>query len=252
MLEKEIEKLGLSDKEARVYLAALQLGKSPVQEIAVQARVNRATTYVIIDSLRKKGLMSTTEQNEKILFVAESPSNLLGMVRLQEKELKEKEKKIADLLPELLALHSLTGNKPKVKFYEGIEGLYTIQEEYLKTKSKQIYNISCFDNFLIAMPRVGNEYTPRRIKKGIRSKLIYITKDGPNKRFSSNEEELRESKYISPEVFPFKSDITIFDNKVSIESYEEGIISVLIEHQSIADSLRAIFEFIWNNAGKEV
>lgn len=248
MLEKELTKLGLSDKEARVYLAALQLGKSPVQEIAHQAGVNRATTYVIIDSLRKKGLMSTTEQNEKIYFVAESPSNLLGILRLQEREIKEKEKKITELLPELLSLYSLTGNKPKVKFYEGIEGLYAVQEEYLKSKDKQIYNISCFDNFLQVMPEVGNEYTPRRIKKGIRSKLIYVTKEGPNKRFSSNKQELRESKFISPELFPFKSDITIFDNKISIESYEGGIISVLIEHQSIADSLKAIFEFIWNKA----
>ena len=50
-LKKELEHLGLSDKEAKVYLAALEMGPSPVQDISHKAHVNRATTYVMIESL---------------------------------------------------------------------------------------------------------------------------------------------------------------------------------------------------------
>ena len=44
----------LSEKEAAVYLAALQLGWVPVQDIAKLSKVNRATTYVMIESLKKR------------------------------------------------------------------------------------------------------------------------------------------------------------------------------------------------------
>jgi len=55
MLIQELQKLGLSDKESKVYLASLELGPAPIAAIAKQASVNRPTTYVIIESLIKKG-----------------------------------------------------------------------------------------------------------------------------------------------------------------------------------------------------
>ena len=64
-LKKELEHLGLSDKEARVYLAALEMGPSPVQDISHKAHVNRATTYVMIESLAARGLMSTFQKGKK-------------------------------------------------------------------------------------------------------------------------------------------------------------------------------------------
>ena len=75
MLEKDIEKLGLSEKEAKVYLASLELGPSPVQVISQKSKVNRATTYVVIDSLMAMGLMSTYDEGKKTFFTSESPES---------------------------------------------------------------------------------------------------------------------------------------------------------------------------------
>ncbi|OHE33815.1 MAG: hypothetical protein A3J94_16070 [Syntrophus sp. RIFOXYC2_FULL_54_9] len=61
-LKKQLEHLGLSDKESKVYLAALELGPTPVQDISHKAHVNRATTYVMIESLSARGLMSTFQK----------------------------------------------------------------------------------------------------------------------------------------------------------------------------------------------
>lgn len=66
-------KLGLSEKEAKVYLAALELAQDSAQNIAKKAGVNRPTTYVILEKLMKLGLANTLEENKKTLFVAESP-----------------------------------------------------------------------------------------------------------------------------------------------------------------------------------
>ncbi len=76
MLDQQLRKIGLSDKEAKVYLAALELGKATVQEIAVKANVNRTTTYVAIEGLTEKELMSEYLENHKRFFIAEDPSKL--------------------------------------------------------------------------------------------------------------------------------------------------------------------------------
>lgn len=252
MLANQLKRIGLSDKEARVYLSSLRLGKSPANDIAKQAGVNRATTYVIIESLIEKGLMTSYEQDDKAYFTAESPDHLMSLLKKQEQDIKEKEAEMNKILPELLSMYSMGDNKPKVKFYEGVEGLASVQEEYLKVKSKQTYNISYFDAFLKYMPNVNNEYTVRRVKKGIKGKLLYVTEGKPNMEFATDKAKLRETRYLSFSEFPFKSDITIFDNKVSLESYEDKVMGVLIENKGIADSMKAIFEFLWKKSDTEM
>ena len=73
----ELKKFGLSEKEARVYLAALELGQASVQDIAKKSAVNRATTYLMIESLEKRGLMYKLIKNKKKLFAADTPERFL-------------------------------------------------------------------------------------------------------------------------------------------------------------------------------
>jgi len=54
----QLKHIGLSNNEAKVYLAMLELGPSPVLDIAAKAAINRPTTYVQIELLKKKGLVS--------------------------------------------------------------------------------------------------------------------------------------------------------------------------------------------------
>ena len=66
MLKEQLEKIGLAEKEAKVFLASLELGSSAAQKIAKKAEINRATTYVIIEKLMKKGLMSSVEKGKRL------------------------------------------------------------------------------------------------------------------------------------------------------------------------------------------
>lgn len=56
MIEK-LKNLGLNEKEARVYLAALELGEASVQEIAQKSGVKRVTAHVAIEKLKTEGLL---------------------------------------------------------------------------------------------------------------------------------------------------------------------------------------------------
>ena len=58
MLEQDLKNLGLSEKEAIIYLASLELGPSTIQEISKKAQIKRSSTYDMIRFLMERGLMS--------------------------------------------------------------------------------------------------------------------------------------------------------------------------------------------------
>ena len=61
----QLKHIGLSENEAKVYLAMLELGPSPVLEIAAKAGINRPTAYAQIESLKKMGLVSMQTKGKK-------------------------------------------------------------------------------------------------------------------------------------------------------------------------------------------
>ncbi|NCA94062.1 MAG: transcriptional regulator TrmB, partial [Sphingobacteriia bacterium] len=114
----------LIGKKADVYLAVLELGSGTVIEIARKSEIKRTTVYDILLDLEKSGLIYQTTKVNKRLFVAEDPEKL-------KKKLEEKERVLGEMLPQLRSLYNIKGIKPKIKFYEGKEGLRQVYSDTL-------------------------------------------------------------------------------------------------------------------------
>jgi sugar-specific transcriptional regulator TrmB len=112
LLISHVEELGLSNKEARVYLASLGLGPASVQKIADEAGIKRVTTYVILESLVGLGLVSQTVKGKKTYFVAEDPVNLERLIERRRQELKEQKQNFDHILPELQNLKMQPKDSP--------------------------------------------------------------------------------------------------------------------------------------------
>lgn len=244
---KELQEFGLSEKEARVYLAALELGKATADQLAKQAKVNRSTTYVQLEALIKKGLASSYEEDKKTYFAAESPEYLRRLFEKNKQEFEQKQKELEKLLPGLKHLFETAGERPRVRFFEGKEGIITMREEFLKTKDKEIEVIYSFDaiekNFT---KEEREEYLKRRTAKGIKVRAIYT-------RFSGQMLEppqLTEYKFIPENLFPIDVDVIIYGNNIGIAALKNKLIGVIIENEDIANSFRSIFNLAWQAAEK--
>ncbi len=246
MYEKELENLGLGEKEAAVYLAALELGPETAQNLAKKAGINRATTYVQIESLKEKGLMSEFEKGKKTYYSPESPEQLETLLRAFESDLSAKKTNLASVLPYLLSSFAGMGERPKVRFFEGADGVSAIRDDFLKTKNKSIEGFIDLDNVLERFAKNQEDYTKRRVQKKIQSKLLYTRADGPLAGFS-DPKKLRTGKYLKNTQFGIKADITVYDSKVAIISYTADAVGVIIESKNMADTIRSIFYLIWNN-----
>src|SRR3989338_11341295 len=120
-IENLLKDSGFLDKEISIYLSTLELGRGTVAEISRKAGINRSTGYVILDSLAGKGLISISGKEPKQEYMALSPSNLVQYINKEAEKQKKLAKAANELLPELISLHK-KGDRPRVRFYEGMAG----------------------------------------------------------------------------------------------------------------------------------
>lgn len=246
MLEENLQQLGLSDKEAKTYLASLGLGSASVQEIAKKAGLKRPTVYFAIEQLIKKGLMSFFEKGKKRFFSAESPERLVSLISAQKRKAQSLEESLQKVLPGLNDVFDLTGEKPRVRFFEGKEGLKVLQEDFLKSNVKNLENIYPRDDFIKVFSEAERKkYVASLIKKKVRVRTIYTSKSKPVQLISN---PYAERKFVSHEKFPFSADITIYGNKVAIGTFKGKLVGVIIESKEIAETLRLVFNLAWKTA----
>ncbi len=244
-LTPKLENLGLTDKEAKVYMANLFLGPSPVQKIAEQAGINRATTYVILDQLTTLGLVSQSTERKKTAYVADPPESLGRLFDQQQQAIQSKQKAFAELLPELKKIgRGGQRTAPSVRFYKGPEGIKAINA-YLRRQSNTkavIYGLSDVDEILKVFPDMLKENPNYRLKKKLASKVIYSWVKG---RLPSSQKVLRQTKR-SPG--PVKADVTLYEKGATLIAYGgKESIGIIIESPEIVGALRQLFEMAWDN-----
>lgn len=238
-LKNSLEQIGMSGKMAEIYLASLELGCASTIDIAKKAGIKRTTCYDIILDLKKQGAMSETRKAKKRLFVAESPEKIL-------KKMREKEKAFSEILPQLKSIHNIIGGKPKISFYEGKQGLIEVYNDTLNYKgqilafaSDQIFNV-------LGQSEVEHYWKQRRLRNIQIKGILPKTESVLNKIVKYNVRDLRTTRLIDPKKYPFSIEINIYGSqKIALVSFIEEI-AVIIEGREIHNTMRSIFELIWD------
>lgn len=244
MLEKELIQLGLTEKEAKIYLALLELGLESVNRIAKKSQVNRATTYFVLESLSRRKLASKLEKDKTTYYSPEPPEQLINILKKQEAEIKQKVQNFQTLLPQLRGVYNLAENKPVVRFFEGREGLRAIQEDFLSSNDREVEAAYALDDVRkVFKPYEREEYSNRKKEKRILSRAIYVSEETTRPH-----EELSISFRVPKDQFPITADLTIYDNKVAIASLRGNLSGVIIENSEIANTLRSIFRLAYAKA----
>ena len=248
MFEADLKQLGLSDKEAKVYLAVLELGPASVVQISQSSGINRPTTYVQIQSLTKLGLMSSYTKGKKQFFAAEPPERLKELVRAREQEVNEQRGRLGEILPQLQIIFDTAEERPKVRFYEGKEGIRSMAADIFSRKTKEIFTISSAELFKEIFTQEEHvEFEQLRRKYKIKVKHLYNSKKGA---LSSSRSSTVEDRFIPFEKFPITSGIDIYQNKISAFTLKGKLIGVIIESSEISDTMRSLFNLAWEAAEK--
>ena len=101
MFIRDIQRMGLTEKEAKVYVTSLRLGPTSMQTLAAKAHIDRGTAYHVAMTLEQKGLFAQLTNGKRPLFGVTHPDKLFGYVEARKREADEQfataEAMIADL-----------------------------------------------------------------------------------------------------------------------------------------------------------
>ena len=236
-IEKILKEIGLSDKEANVYLAVLELGESTVLPIAKKTRFKRTYCYDILSDLTEKNLVSFVVKKGRRRYKVEDPKKIgyklnNNLILYQ------------SILPQLQSLYTTRiGGRPKVSFYDGVKEIVSLYEQTIQTKQLDaigsVLQIEKYigEHFKSIMERQITKNTTIRELLPQDSRLAFY-----HKYFIKPYHEYR---FLS-DIAELKTDLMMFDNKLVLISYGETPHAVVIEDSSIVETQKILFNLIWN------
>lgn len=248
MLEKYLQDIGLSEKEAAVYIMLIQVDDASVIDIAKKTSINRTTVYILLESLEKKGLVSETTLGKKTHYQADPPERLETYVQRQKVTLDEYSKRLVDVIPQIKSIQRETGVKPIVKLYEGKEGIISLNEELYENNDEGgtaylLYSRDLLDS-VFSEDDIG-KYRKVRLQKGVKTKVFYnSTKEERPSDDTGERMKIDEKKY------PITCDISVYKDRVRIGILGKKLSGIFIRSQDLADTLRSLFNFAFDSLKK--
>jgi len=252
-LIKELKKLNLTEKEARVYLALLELGPSTPYKIAKRSRLKRPTAYVIAEELVEKGLIVQMTGEKQRMYIARSPESYIEDVENRIEDAKK-------ILPELLALQRKQSDKPNILYFEGVEGLKQAYDYKISDfKGKEI--VGFFARADELDKSLTNEvfvpWNENKIKHDISVRGYLVDDQKLSKEYGRflSPADKQAKGLIQAKFLPEK----LYSADCSIESFEWGVRivimrskqAIIIESFELAKAIREIHDLLWEKTKGE-
>lgn len=247
LLVKNLQDLGLTDKEAKVYASLSEIKEATPQQLAVRAGINRATSYVILESLLKRGLVKSIMRQKKLHYIIESPTQIINLLEKQKKEIENRINQAKTILPELDLLDKLTSERTNIKFFEGRAGVEYIQKEIARSNTKNIDEIYNLNAALEFFPLTQNDHRKTLYRRKIKTRSIIVF-DSKNPIPSAPKLWLEQKRYLPSDKFPLQAEAVFYNDKVALLSLEDNFIGLIIGNQSIVGGLKLMFELAWLSA----
>ncbi|MBS3165517.1 helix-turn-helix domain-containing protein [Candidatus Woesearchaeota archaeon] len=239
-----LEELGLTKTEAKVYLALLELGSTPAGPLIKKVGLHRAAVYDTIDLLINKGLISYVIQANRKYFEAQDPERLFELLESEKQEISRKEAGLKGLLPMLQLRRTLSTEHQEGTIYKGKKGLQSIFEDILKERKPWLV-FGASGKFRELLRTYFIHFHEKRARLKIPLKIIYA--NDVRKEHRENELKSSEIRYL-PEKLIIPSTTYIYGDKVVIINWSIEPISFSIRSREVADSYRVFFGILWTEA----
>lgn len=242
-----LQSVGLDAKQSQLYVSGLQMGTAPASDYAKATGINRITAYNLLEEMVHKGTFTMVRKMRAKWYAPVAPEFVALEARKNADALER-------VLPELRSLQGAKYRKPRVRFFEGWEGVRHVYDDTL-TASGELLNFANSAVVRKFWPKYDEEYVEQRVKHGIHLRGIAPDDATGRRVHGEDRERLREIRLVPASDFDFQNEINIYDHKVAICSFDSGLrgdkdmFGVIIESKEVAETQRQIFEMAWRYAG---
>ena len=233
----DLEKLGLTKIEAKIYLALLKEGNSLASKIIKKVQMHRATVYDVLDRLIEKGLVSSTKKDGKNYYQVVDPERFLDIFQEKKNDSLSKEREIKSLVGKLKKFKEKSSTS-EVEVLTGKNGLKFLMRDLLTIKEFLVLGGEI--RFFEYLPIYTKHWIRERERKKVRARILANLV--PRKKWSYNKHKLL------PKDLRFPSATIVYQGKVAIILPEEPIKIILIRSDNVYRSYKSEFEVLWKGA----
>ncbi|CDY74607.1 Transcriptional regulator, TrmB family [Caballeronia glathei] len=237
-LEHALGQVGIDGNRARFYLAALELGEATIAAVSHHAGIGRTNAYEVLERLIADGLISRIQRGAKVFVQAQDPFVIL-------RRIEEQRRLAAELLPQLRSLHNRAGSKPRVRYFEGAEGIKEVLRDTLSCRSGELRGILAMAE-LLETPGVDvmNKHIRARIRAGLDLRVIRSASRETDRIWPASRSERRELRY-APAGLDLGMTSYIYDDKVAFISSRREHFALCVQSEEFAAFQTAMFEGLW-------
>jgi len=245
-LAKQLRQIGFNEKEAKVYLACLQLGQDTAWHISQKCGLKRSTVYFVLNELIERGLVSIWKTKKATLWRAANPKKLFT-------QLKHKEEALTEMFPLLQSIYNFDEAKPNIEIFEGREGVRQIYAEVVEylAKGKEILCWGDVSHIWDILEDVTEKYLAQDRNRRYKVREI-LNENEKNKKYVKLIRKNKNPRHLIrflPENSNFSgNDNIVFGDKLVIFSTQNKLFATVIQSQDIANSYRNLFELAWRSA----
>lgn len=230
---EKLKEIGLSDSEAKIYLALLKLGEATVSEISQSSGLHRTNIYDSLEKLKEKGLVSYLSRENRQFLRATDPENLITY-------LKEREESAKEIIPELKEMQSRISEKITVEILKGKEGMKAALKDILQ-KKEEVIGYSIAGQLRKFLPTFAEYYFREQTRHKIRHRFIYATS------IAKPPSPYYEIRYLPKEFIGATIELC-YDDTILNLIWEPEMVAIRIRSKQLSEHYRKHFQLLWKQA----
>lgn len=237
--------IGLTQGEAKIYLALLDLGQSTTGPIVEKSGVSTSKTYKILKRLQSNGLVSHIIKRNVAHWSAANPKRIIEILDEQEKEIVSRKREVENIMPELIKKIEAVKEKQQAEVYIGIKGMISVfndETSYFEENPKEInYVIDVTKGYTKQIYDFFRRLELKRDKMKVRRKFLFGEDARGTMQF------VEKSRYCKIRYLPYSSIVSInIYGKISfISIFSEEPIFFVMKSKEISESFKEYFKIIW-------
>jgi len=247
MPQETLQKLGLSQNEAKIYEALLDLKEASAGQISSKTEIHRRNVYDTINRLINKGLVFPILAKGENFYSPVDPEKLAELV-------KEKEMDLEKIMPELQKRFQKRENSQEAYIYRDIEGMKNYMRDILR-EGKDVYSVGAkLGWFDIRLKTFRQEFFKEAQRKKINFYSIFDAE--VKKELDEETKPLGQSYRFLPKNYSTNSAVDIFADYVvtftgvGYKQVNENVTIFVLKDHDLAESYRKWFQFIFDSCPK--
>jgi len=244
-MEIQLQKLGLTERQAHIYIALIRMGASTIGKMENKLHLHKQTLYNELEKLISEGLVLVSLCNKRKNFHAVDPEVFV--------QKNEQEKKILDtLVPGIHALHGFDQGVSEINVYEGVPSVQAFHRTKIKKypEGGGIRILGGGGHQFVHMMEPNNAllyYDGVRERKNISQRMMMHEHErGKHPKYTDNRYKVQ-GRYLQNEVANVMA-FQIWHDCVAMLFFLEKPKLIEIKSRQAMDSFGKYFDILWKQA----